>query len=298
MRRILLAVIICFITTGLYAGGVGTTGGQFLKIGVGAKPLATGGALGVTSMDTNALYFNPAGIMGVNGLEILSAYGLWLQGTYYGYVGAVKTIPALSSCIGVSAMYLGVDDMPGYDSTGVETASYNASDMGVGVTYAMNLGNLSFGVTGKWIDETLETYKESVLDMDLGVMYRMNMGIAVGLSVQNLLQSNMQFISESYPLSRSLRAGIAYRVNMGSIGIDYCTTTDGGSSIKFGGEYIYNSIVFIRAGYNMLSGSDMNIMSGICGGAGLSFNRLLIDYALVPYEDLGLTHRISLTVKL
>jgi len=298
MKRIIIVIMICFITTLSYAGGIGTTGGQFLKIGIGAKPLATGGALGVTSRDANALYFNPAGIMGVDGLEILSTYGLWLQGTYYGYIGAVKAIPGLNSSLGVSAMYLGVEDMPGYDNTGVETASYNASDMGIGVTYAMNLGNLSLGVTGKWIDEMIETYEEKVLDMDLGVMYRMNMGMVFGFSVQNLLQSQMKFISESYPLSRSLRAGIAYRVNMGSIGIDYCTTTDGGSSIKFGGEYIYNNIVFLRAGYNMLSGSDMNIMSGICGGAGLSFNKLLIDYALVPYEDLGLTHRISLTLKL
>ena len=302
MRRLIITIIICLLTTSLHAGGVGTTGGQFLKIGVGAKPLATGGAFGTISDDANALYYNPAGIGRVGGLEILSTYGMWYQDIYYGYLGAVKSLPGLKSSIGVSAMYMGADNIPSYDETGIQPEDepyHSAVNMGFGVTWAFNLGNnLSVGVTGKYIDSTLETVQATAMDFDIGVRFSAGPGIVLGASVQNVLESEVKFISEGYPLSRNIRAGIGYKINTMMVGVDVNVSSEGGMGVKFGGEYVYNNIVFLRGGYNMPLGGSLDFFSGISVGGGLSFNKILVDYALVPHPDLGLTHRVSLTLKL
>ena len=44
------------------AGGVGTTSANFLKIDVGARAAAMGGAFTALADDGSSLYWNPAGI--------------------------------------------------------------------------------------------------------------------------------------------------------------------------------------------------------------------------------------------
>ena len=59
---ILIPGLVTMMTTASTAGGVGTTGAQFLKIGTGARPVAMGYAFSAVADDLNALYWNPAGL--------------------------------------------------------------------------------------------------------------------------------------------------------------------------------------------------------------------------------------------
>ena len=52
-----------------------------------------------------------------------------------------------------------------------------------------------------------------------------------------------------------------------------------------------------RAGYNSRTFGSVSGFSGISFGAGFGFGRFDVDYALVPFGDLGQTHRISLSGK-
>ena len=55
----------------------------------------------------------------------------------------------------------------------------------------------------------------------------------------------------------------------------------------------------IRAGYkhNSAINNTLGALSGLTCGAGFKLGIMGIDYALVPYGDLGYTHRISLVAK-
>jgi len=53
---------------------VGTTAGEFLKIGVGSRATAMGGAFVAVSNDVSSLYWNPAGIAKLEKNEILTSH--------------------------------------------------------------------------------------------------------------------------------------------------------------------------------------------------------------------------------
>ena len=51
-----------------------------------------------------------------------------------------------------------------------------------------------------------------------------------------------------------------------------------------------------RAGYNSRMDVSGN-MKGVTAGAGLEYSDYMLDYAFVPFGNLGDTHRISLGLK-
>jgi hypothetical protein len=55
----------------------------------------------------------------------------------------------------------------------------------------------------------------------------------------------------------------------------------------------------VRAGYKYNSAmSTLGPLAGLTLGGGFRYNIFSIDYAFVPYGDLGYTHRISMIVML
>ena len=59
---ILACLFISSTIVGQTVSKVGTTAAQFLKIGIGARALALGGAYSAIADDASALYWNPGGL--------------------------------------------------------------------------------------------------------------------------------------------------------------------------------------------------------------------------------------------
>ncbi|MBK7369011.1 MAG: UPF0164 family protein [Candidatus Eisenbacteria bacterium] len=92
---------------------VGTFDGQFLKIGVGARAAAMGGAFVAVADDATALYYNAAGIARIDAekSEISLNHANWpaeLSFDQVGYVFHVKKIPG---AFGISARALTMQPM-------------------------------------------------------------------------------------------------------------------------------------------------------------------------------------------
>ena len=62
-------------------------------------------------------------------------------------------------------------------------------------------------------------------------------------------------------------------------------------NVKFADGHSRGSI---RAGYNMNRASDLDALAGLSAGAGLDLRSFRLDYAWVPFGELGLTNRVSL----
>jgi hypothetical protein len=64
---------------------VGTTAAQFLKLGVGARAIALGGAFAAEATDLSALYWNPSGLANLQGSAVQMAYTQYLADIDYNY---------------------------------------------------------------------------------------------------------------------------------------------------------------------------------------------------------------------
>ncbi|HJT24811.1 MAG TPA: tetratricopeptide repeat protein, partial [bacterium] len=69
----------------------------------------------------------------------------------------------------------------------------------------------------------------------------------------------------------------------------------GVSRIQGGLEGTFARDYFLRLGYQgVLQDNQINGLTGFTAGAGLRIEQFRLDYAFVPYGDLGTSHRISL----
>src|ERR1035437_1421283 len=127
MKRfaVLSAIIILSVPAMLFGGSEGTSSADFLKIGAGARPSAMGEAFTGVADDSNATFWNPAGITAVEKISVTYMYLLWYQSQTYHYFSYVMPLDAVTN-FGISANAL---ITPGFDSTGgfapAEPASYD-----------------------------------------------------------------------------------------------------------------------------------------------------------------------------
>lgn len=292
----------------------GTTGAQFLKIGVGARAIAMGEAFGAVADDINAIYWNPSGLTSIENSEASFMYTEWFQGVNYQFLGYAKRVQKLGM-IGISCNYLTYgkikrtkEDLAtgtylGYDG------DFTASDLAVSLSYARKISNkLSLGMNAKIIYQKNEGEKATGYAADMGMQYAMpEDGLIVipdkiSISIHNI-GNPMEFINEKNPLPLNIRLGAAYQLFNRScnVGFDINIPTDNDINFNVGIEYIYKKIKNVevagRLGYKTATIKDINALSGLSVGFGFSWKGYGIDYAFVPYGDLGSTHRISILVR-
>jgi hypothetical protein len=124
-------------------------------------------------------------------------------------------------------------------------------------------------------------------------------GLSVGAAVQNL-GGEATFVSEAFPLPRTLRAGAAYRRPIAALQGSALLTTEyrkaRGEDGRFhvGGELDYREWLALRAGLKF--GYDEQDVSF---GLGVARGRLRFDYAVLPVgANLGTSHFFSIGAKL
>ena len=177
---------------------------DFLRIGVGARPLAMGGAYVAAANDGSAFYWNPAGLPSLHKVSLQFDH-VPMFGGLAQYNAANVTIglnPRMA--IGLSWIRLGVDDIPRYAplrgssydrltrnqyrSTGEGEGYFSDMEDALMVSFCrsflfdMFFGSvisdnrvpmeISFGFTGKYIHQQLDANRGSGQGLDAGVMLR------------------------------------------------------------------------------------------------------------------------------
>jgi len=81
-------------------------------------------------------------------------------------------------------------------------------------------------------------------------------------------------------------------------GLDIAKPKDNDFSIHGGLEYSLASAYFLRAGYSITPSNNLDVdgLTNLTGGVGVRLGHFAVDYAFVPFGDLGNTHRISLLI--
>ncbi|OGU13940.1 MAG: hypothetical protein A2X61_16480 [Ignavibacteria bacterium GWB2_35_12] len=316
--------------TGASAGEyvkVGAAGAQFLKIGIGARANAMGGAYTAVCNDLTSMYWNPAGLADIKTIAANFSYTQWFAGFGLNY-GAIslplgENFTSALYALSFSSDRIKLTTMDRQEGLG----SYLWSDVAVGATLAGYLTDqFSFGVTFKYIQTAFTGLSASGIAFDIGTMYNTGIqGIKLGFSINNLgteqkfsgqdLQAtkklieqanasplDVQYLSNSYTIPLAFRAGATTDImndeeNKLLAEIDFIAMSDVSEQFAIGAEYTWNNLLSVRGGY--LIGQDQ---LGLSGGVGVNYIgggfKGQIDYSINPTRNFGLVNRISVGLTL
>lgn len=286
----------------VYAGHrmVGTTGAQFLKIGIGARPIGMGGTYAGIADDVNTIYWNPAGLAQIKGKELSAQHIVWFQEVNYEYLAYAQPIGNLGT-FGLAISYLYLDDIERRETdTDTPIDTFRAADGALTLAYGKKLSkNLLLGVNLKYIYQTIYDKIAQGAAVDLGALYQFTSKLQVGLVAQNL-GTPIEFIEQSDPLPLNIKLGVGYKLlkDKLTLGLDVNYPMDNNLNANIGAEYNlkFGNFSFpIRAGYKTLN--DFKTIDGLGVGLGFSWTGYALDIAWVPYGDLGNTYRVSLKIK-
>ncbi|MEW6618677.1 MAG: PorV/PorQ family protein [bacterium] len=294
MRRIviccMLVVLLLVLVAETYAGSAGSTGGAFLRIGMGARAIGIGSAFTSIADDVSSIYWNPAGLSKLKYKEALFMHTQWVTDIKSEYLAQAQ--PLKYGGYGVSLLYLYTTDIR-RNKLGKESGSFNNYDSCVTLAYGYKLNsNISLGLSLKIISGCLDTTKANSYCIDIGGLYKRD-NLRLGAVIQNL-GLGMKFRDESDPMPINFKLGAGYKLldkNL-TLAVDIDKPIDDNISIKLGTEYSYKDTIIGRIGYQI--GRDVG---GLSTGIGFKFRDYKLDYAFVPYDKLGNTHRISLTMQ-
>jgi hypothetical protein len=311
MKRIALiqiALILCFVTLQVSdcrasSGDVGTSSAQFLKLGLGGRALALGGAFVGLANDVTAIHWNPAGLADISATEFCLMHRSLFQNISHEYIAYAQPLGGRGT-LGAGIAYMHMDQLVGRDEFGEFTSDFSSSDIAIMLSYALQANRHFFlGTSVKYVTERIENYDAHALAFDLGWLYRTPLDeLQLGGTIQNLGQ-DMKFVSESSVLPRLIKLGVAYSNALGrgevNAALDIYLPSDESKNLHFGIEYVYNDLIAARIGYNgnSLQNSDSKLSLGI----GLIIKRnqtYRLDYSYLPQAVLGDSHTISLLIHL
>ncbi len=288
MRKRLCSVLVIMISIIIlgsvsYAADPGTTGANFLKIGVGARAAAMGEAFTAVADDSTSLYWNPAGLARVQGRELSAMYNVWFEGIGQGYVSA--GFPLLGGTMALGTNYVSMGDLEGRDESGNPTETFQASDLGISVGFAGRLGRFLLGLSGGMIRSTIAGDTQSAFLSTVGGLVEISESFSLGVVAQNLGTK----LGED-PLPLILKVGLALKLEPFCLAVDIGKSQDTDLYYCVGMEGWLGNIVALRAGYR--TGRDVG--PGWTAGLGFKMSGFELDYAYVPYGELGDTHKVSL----
>lgn len=309
-RAGIAALVMAFVL--LAAGGAaakdindkaGTTGFSFLKLGVGAKAVAMGGAFTAVADDPSTIYYNPAGTFFLPRRQVLAGYHNYVLDIQSGFLA--HTRPIIDKLGGGAFIdYLNFGDFTRTDINGIPSGEFSGGDFLIGVNASMLVNpGLAVGLNVKYMHESADGYGADAVAADIGILYRLPDSLTtVGLSAYNLGGVVSGFTDHKDKLPLGVRAGAAHSLRELPlvVALDGVLPNDNDPYVNVGAEFYKFEPLYLRAGYslfgeNFKTGSSSDGWGGFSAGFGLDIRDYHISYAFMPYLDLGSSHRVTIS---
>jgi hypothetical protein len=307
----------------------GQVGFRFLENQISAEAIGRGGMGLVMLSNSNAVFWNPAGLG-------------WIEGMFDGNINYTRGIADINhssfagainlSNWGVFSIDLLVMDYGDFYGTRranneqgfVETGVFSPSSYVIGFSYSrkisdrfsfgarlkyakQDLGSTWIGVSGSDVDDpnlVIEQKKYALGEFafDVGAIYDfLYSGIRFGAVIQNISRE-LKYEEEKFPLPFAASFSLVVdpislikQDNRNSnllIGFETRHPRDFKEKYKFGAEYFYQNILIFRAGY-MANFDEQGLTFGL-GIRHIFFNSpMRLDYAIQDFGIFGAVHTFT-----
>ncbi len=263
-----------------------------------AKGAALGEAYSAAASGADGLWYNPATLSRSDVPTVSVMHTTYIERITFNTLGAVYPF-GNRNAVGAGISYLNAGSVPSYDNTGAPASSYSPNDLVGRVGVSKSIAGTSFGLSTFFLRSTIA---------DSAATFGFNAGLH-----QVLGPFSLAFVAENYggkltyqsveeSLPSRLRTGFAVRL-LPSLNwnTDIVKPTDGSPWLGTGAETTFDVgrsfEVALRAGFNTRSQNDVKGLHGISAGAGFGWSGSSLNYAWIPFGDLGQTHRLSLDIE-
>lgn len=258
-----------------------------------ARSAALGSAFTGVADDASALIDNPAGLGSLDHTQILTNSNLWLVDTLEETALVGVPISPQWGSWALAASYMDFGNFQGRDQNGNPTSEYNAdlalfkAGWGVPLMRALSLG---MGLQG--IQTNLAGSLSWDFTGDLGILWGPAERFQVGAACDNLnaVPGNGGpdlHLGASYKFPFGGNTNLLLAVG-GTLQASTLGFLQGGAEFGFVGQF------FLRAGYQQaFQDQEISGLTGLTVGTGLKLSGLVIDYAYLPYGELGVSNRIT-----
>ena len=282
---------------------VGTIGGQFLKIGIGARATGMGAAFVAVADDPSAAYWNPAGVARLTDRVLAFDTVNWYADIQMLHAAYIFNIPFAPGTFVVQARSVAMEHQPvrSVFRPDGDGTSYDVGDLSLGITYARLLTDkFSTGLTFHYLQSTLATWTANGFAFDFGTLYDTGYrSLKIGMSIQSI-GSEMTFIEDPVKLPTIFRVGMAMDlINRGGNRLlasgEFQHPPDNAERGNVGMEYGLGGYAFVRGGWYFRYDMERYGIGGgvrIPTGAGV---RLDADYSYTENRDLPSVHHVSVS---
>lgn len=307
------------LAQGVGSQRVGTSGGNFLKIGIGARAVGMGEAFVAVANDPSTIYWNPAGVASLIRNEALVSHIQWPADISYEHLTYVMPSTKLGGSFGFQFGLLHTDIQETTEDHPFGTGqTFTYSDWDAGVTYGRRLTDrLLIGVGGKFVHEDLggDVGGTSVNTwlVDIGSIYYLGISsVRIGMALSHFgpdFQGGGTFTSatgeqrayDNFSPPTTFRFGVAWEPierdqQRLTTSLEFDQPSDNQLVAKGGLEYEVARRFAIRTGYNV-NADELKWSAGAGFYPTFGTTRGTLDYALTTGGVLGSVHRLSLGVR-
>jgi outer membrane protein OmpA-like peptidoglycan-associated protein len=286
------------ILTILGYGGSGTAVFPLLKIGQGPRAAAMGESFTGLADDATAVYWNPSGLSQLSRCEIAISHQEWFADIKDELVHAA--LPLGHGVLGLGLLYAGEPDVRYWDDQTQSFETFLAWSSMLSVGYGLPLSDkyrIGATLTGLYADNKIESGAGGTISV--GAMGEPIPNLGIGIAARHLGAMSYAGVTEKLPME--VGVGASYKFGLFKMTLDgVFALLDNTPNVRYGVEYTPFKPLSLRLGYRTgpFDPNSLGYINGLTGGIGLSLSGFTLDYAFVPYGELGLTHRIGLKVVL
>ncbi len=287
--------------------GLGCAGAQTVSSAVGladplenlqgsARDLSLGSAFVGVADDSSALFFNSAGLSGLSRPEVALHHNSYLAGTFQETLTAGFPAGDLGG-LAFALDYVNWGAIDLRDNFGASQGDFNDSDVGFTAGWGREwLPGFSAGIALRGLQQKVVNDLYTSLAADFGLLWTVGPGWKLGLSYLNLgTPVGGSALSQEIKLGGSFFTSLSPRFTL-LTALSGSYVPNGSGGMQAGVEGVLDHQWALRVGYQIpFYDNQVSGFANFTAGAGVKFSSLSLDYAYLPFGNLGTSNRISLS---